>query len=181
MNRVLYIALIMMIFFTLMPITLLGQDMSAVSEDEQTRLGKDEITKLMIQVERVPVVEQNRKMDLLWTDKAGDKTPRSDFLFCAGMAYMGNYKAQAYLGRAFEIGKGIVTDPYESYVWYSIALGNPIDDQEARQKIQSDRDRVKQSLVSVYPSPSDQELDELVKARKQEMTECLAEIRNARF
>ena len=176
MNKVLCLAIMIVISFTLMTTLLVGQDLKAVSENEQTRLSRDEITKLMIQVGSVPVAEQNRKIDLLWADKAGDKTPRSDFLFCMGMAYLGNYKAQAYLGRAFEAGKGIVIDFYESYVWHSIALSNAVDDREAEQKIQSDKDRIKQLLVSVYPSPSDQELDELIEARKQEITECMAEI-----
>jgi hypothetical protein len=155
-----------------------GQDLGAASENEQTRLSKDEITKLMIQVGRLAVPEQNSKMDRIWKDPFGSQTPRSDFLFCVGLAYLGNYKGQAYLGSAFENGRGIVRDSYESYVWYSIALDNPIDDEDAKQKIQKGRDRIKLALVSVYPAPSDQELKELVEAQKHRITEYLSEIRN---
>ena len=179
MKRDLCAAVMIIAAYVLMPIALSGQEIKALSEDEQTRLGKDEITKLMIQVRRMPAVERDRKMDLLWSGKSGDKTPRSDFLFGVGLAYLGNYKAQAYLGRAYELGKGIVRDTYESYIWYSIALSNPVDDPEAKKKIQSERHHIKQLLVSVYPAPSDQELDDLVEARKRQMSDYLAEIRNA--
>jgi hypothetical protein len=153
--------------FTLIPATLSGQNIEAVSEDIKTRLDGDEIKKLMVQVRLLPVAEQDRKMDLIWNDKSGGATPRSDFLFCAGSAYLENYRAQACLGRAFELGRGIVVDPYESYVWYSMALSHTIDDREMKQKIQDARDRIKQQLITVYPAPSDHELSELVGARKQ--------------
>ena len=178
MNKLNFLAIIIILIVVLIPLTVVGQDLSAASENEKTRLSEDEITNLMIQVERLPVLEQNSKMDRIWKDPSGSRTPRSDFLFCVGLAYLGNYKAQAYLGSAFENGRGIVADNYESYVWYSMALNNVVDDEEAKPQIQEGRDRVKLALISVYPAPSDQELEELVEAQKNRITECLAEIKN---
>jgi hypothetical protein len=176
MNRFLFLVVIAGLFVSLIPSAAGGQDFEVDSEKEKTRLNKDEITKLMIQVGRLPVPEQNSKMDRLWKDPSGSQTPRSDFLFCAGLAYWGNYKAQAYLGVAFENGRGIVSDSYESYIWYEIALDNPIDDAEMVQKIKEARDRVKLGLISVYPAPSEQELEELVTTRKDKISEYQAEI-----
>ena len=176
MNRFLHFAVLAVLLIALVPFSGFGQDLGAVSENTQTRLSKDEVTKLMIQVGRLPVTEQDSRMDRIWKDPSGSRTPRSDFLFCAGLAYLGNPEAQAYLGRAFENGRGIVEDPYESYVWYTIALDNSVRDEEAKQKIEKARDRVKLGLVSVYPAPSDQELEELVKAQEQRIAECRAEI-----
>ncbi len=179
MNRFHFLAIIAVLFIAIIPLTVVGQDLNAASENEKTRLSEDEITNLMIQVERLPVLEQNSKMDRIRKDPSGSQTPRSDFLFCVGLAYLGNYKAQAYLGSAFENGRGIVGDNYESYVWYSIALSNAIDAEELKPQIQESRDRVKLALISVYPAPSDQELEELVEAQKNRITECLAEMKKA--
>ena len=178
MNRFLGFAVLAAWFIVLVPLTASGQDLGAVSEDEQTRLDKEEITKLMLEVGRLPVPERDSRMDRIWKDPSGSKTPRSDFLFCAGLAYLGNYRAQAYLGSAFEKGRGIVGDSYESYVWYSIALDNSIEDADERREIRKARDRVKLGLVSVYPAPSDQELEELVEAQKHRIAEYLTEVGN---
>jgi hypothetical protein len=178
MNRFLHLAVMTLLFIALIASAGTGQDLGAASENEKTRLSRDEIIKLMIQLGRLPVPEQDSKMDRIWRDPSGSQTPRSDFLFCAGLAYLGNHKAQAYLGNAFENGRGIVRDPYESYIWYSIALGNLIDDEDAKQKIQKGRDRVKMELVSVYPAPSDHELEEAVETQKHRMIKYLSEIRD---
>jgi hypothetical protein len=164
----------------LAPIAALGQGLKAESEKEQTRLGKDEITGVMIRVSRVSVAEQNHKIDEIWTNQSSSKTPRSDFLFCAGLAYLGNYKAQACLGRAYENGIGIVQDPSEAYVWYSIALDNPKDGEAIKQKIEAEKDRVKQGLISTYPAPSDEDLAGMVEAQKRRMKEYQAEMRDTR-
>lgn len=162
-----------------MPWKAVGQDLKAASENEKTRLEKEEITKLMIQVGNLPVSEQESRMEQIWKDPSGSKTPRSDFLFCVGLAYLGNYKAQAYLGSAYDNGRGIVMDPYESYVWYSVALQNASGDTESKQHFRKDRDRIKQALVSVYPAPTDEELDELVEERLHQITKLQAEIGKA--
>jgi hypothetical protein len=178
MKKLNFWAIIVALSIALIPSSAGGQDFGAESEKEKTRLDKDEITKLMIQVGRMPVPEQNSRMDRLWKDPSGSETPRSDFLFCAGLAYLGNYKAQACLGGAYENGRGIVSDSYESYVWYTVALDNPIDDPEAVQNIKEARDRVKFGLISVYPAPSDQELDKLVTTQKDRISEYQAETGN---
>jgi hypothetical protein len=180
MIKMLWLTMMMALSLALLPTTVSGQGLKAKSENDQTRLSKDEVTRLMIQVGRVPVVEQDHKIEEIWRDQSSSKTPRSDFLFCVGLAYLGNNKAQACLGRAFEKGIGIVQDPTEAYVWYSIALDAPIDEKELRQNIQADRQRIKQGLVSMYPAPSDEELADLVEAQKHRMTEYLTEIRNTR-
>jgi hypothetical protein len=164
----------------LVPITASGQDLKAASEGDRTRLGRDEITKVMIQVSRVPRVDQDRRMDSIWTNQLHSKTPRSDFLFCVGLAYLGNYKAQACMARAYEKGIGIVQDSAEAYVWYSIALDNPNDEKAIKQELQAARQRVKQGLISMYPAPSDEDLADLVQAQKHRIAEYLAETRNAR-
>ena len=179
MNKSLWLTVMLVLSLSVIPLTAVGQDLKAASENEKTRLEKEEITKLMIQVRRLPVSEQESRMGRIWKDPSGSKTPRSDFLFCVGLAYLGNYKAQAYLGSAYESGRGIVTDSYESYVWYLVALQNASGDAEAEQKLRKDRDRIKMSLVSVYPAPSDEELDELVKERLHRITEYQSEIGKA--
>jgi hypothetical protein len=181
MAKMLWLTMMIALSLALLPTTVSGQGLKAESENDQTRLSKDEITRLMIQIGRVPVVEQDHKIEGIWRDQSGSKTPRSDFLFCVGLAYLGNHKAQACLGRAYEKGIGIVQDPTEAYVWYSIALDNPIDNKELKEKIQADRQRIKQGLVSMYPAPSDEDLADLVEAQKHRMTEYLAEIRNTRL
>ncbi len=176
MNKFLCLAVMIVLSIALIPLAAIGQEIRAESESELTRPDKDQITGLMIQVKRMPVQEQDSKVNRLWKDPSGSKTPRSDFLFCVGFAYLGNHKAQAYLGSAFENGRGIVRDTYESYVWYSIALDNPATDNDAKQKIREGRERIKQELISVYPAPSDYELEELVEEQKQRIAEYLAEI-----
>jgi len=152
-----------------------GQDFGVKSESEKTRPNRDEIAKLMIQVGRLSVAEQNSKMERIWKDPSGSQTPRSDFLFCTGMAHLGNYKAQAYLGGAFENGIGIVNDSFEAYVWYAIALDNAVGDEEVKQKVQERKNRIKLSLMAVYPAPSDQELEELVAEQKDRIAALQAE------
>jgi hypothetical protein len=165
----------------LMPVAAAGQVSRSPSEGERADLAKDDITTLMIMVGRRPVVEQDRRMELIWTNLANSQTPRSDFLFCMGFAYLGNYKAQACLGNAYENGRGVQKDLADAYVWYSIALDNPIDDAANRQKIQADRDRTKRALLTGTPARTEKELDGLVKAQKELKMECLAEIRNTKL
>ncbi len=159
----------------LIPIHSIGQ-LKPGSENEQSLLKKSEILDLMSQVGKLPAQQQNEKIEQLWTSDGGSKTPRSDFLYCAGFAYLDRYKAQACLGRAFENGYGIVQDYSDAYVWYTIALEHPIEDSAVREKIQAGKDRVKMTLLSVYPAPSDFELEELVKNKKEKIAQYQAEI-----
>ncbi len=170
-----------MLVLLLTLITAAGQDVTPKSEDERSRLTKEEITILMIKVGRMPVPEQDGKMELIWKDPSGSQTPRSDFMFCTGLAYLGNYKAEAYLGFAYQNGRGIVEDLTEAYVWYSVALEHPIDDKATAERIRADRNHIKASLQSNYPAPSDDELEDLVKKQRDRMMQYLAEIRDTRL
>jgi hypothetical protein len=167
--------------FLLKPVLMSVRTSKAASSEEGTKLTKDEIAMLMVQVGRLPVVQQDRKMDVIWENPGGSQTPRSDFLFSTGFAYLGNYKAQAHLGYAFENGRGVEKDLSDAYVWYCIALDNPIDDSSIKQKIRADRERVKKALLSVSPNKTEKELEDLVRAQKALRMEYLAEIRNTKF
>ena len=163
----------------LAPISVLAQ-VNPASEDEKSLLHESEIIDLMARLRQMPPQQQKEKIDELWTNDSGDKTPRSDFLYCSGFAYLDNYKAQACLGRAFENGRGIVQDNMDAYVWYTIALDHPIDDMNFKEKLQSSQTHVKQVLVSVYPAPSDYELEEAVKKQKEKIEQYRAEISNSK-
>jgi hypothetical protein len=51
-------------------------------------------------------------------------------------------------------------------VWYAIAQENTSADGAAKLAAQTDRDRVKSRLISTYPAPTDEDLDDLVKEQK---------------
>jgi len=146
------------------------------SEEERTLLHKEEIIDCMIQAGRMSPDEQKDKVDRLWANDGGSQTPRSDFLYCYGFAYLDHYKAQACLGRAFENGIGIVQNYTDAYVWYTIALDHPVEDEAVWEKIETAKERVKMTLFSVYPAPSDFELDELVKKQKENIAQYQEEI-----
>ncbi len=156
-------------------------DLTPDSETEKTRLTRDEITILMIAVERIPVLDQEKRMDQIWADKSGGSTPRSDFLFATAYAYLGNCRAQAYLGYAYENGRGIVVDLEEAYVWYSIALEGPIENEAEAQQTRPARERIKIQLQSNYPGPSDEELEKMVKDQEERISRYLAEIHNTKL
>jgi hypothetical protein len=141
------------------------------SESAQTRPNKQEIINLMIQIGRMPAQQQNSKIEGLWQDLSASKTPRSDFLFCMGLAHLGSYKAQRCVANAYESGSGIVEDQSEAYAWYAIALENKITDKTAEQKIEADKERVKTRLLSAYPHPTEDELDDLVRAQQTRITQ----------
>jgi ribosomal protein S18 len=157
-----------------------GQTVRQGMADEATKLSKDEILMLMIQVGRIPVVQQDRKMDMIWTHLNRSDTPKSDYLFCSGFAYLGNYKAQACLGNAFENGRGTAKDLLDAYVWYSIAFDNPIDDPEIRQQIRSSRERIKKALLTGVSAKTEKELEDQVKLQKATKMLYLTEFRNTR-
>ena len=163
-----------------LPFSLLLARAAGPSEDEKTRLSKQEVIDLMIQVGRMPRAQQESKMDLVSKDQSGSKTPRSDFLFCTGLGYLGNYRAQACVGNAFEKGLGIVEDLTEAYGWYGLALESHIADKEAEQRIQDSQMRVLQKLRSSYPSPSDDDLDDLVREQKSRVAQYQEEIKKAK-
>jgi len=156
------------------PTITIGQEIKPASESEQTLLNKSEIIELMIQAGQMPGQQQEEKIDRLWASDTS-KTPRSDFLYCTAFAYLDNYKAQACLGRAFEHGLGVVSDLTDAYVWYTIALEHSADDEDLKEKAAAGQTRVKMMLMSVYPSPSDFELEDLVKKQKGKIEEYSAE------
>ena len=163
------------IIFVLSPISVIGQ-INPASEDEKSLLHKSEIIDLLTQVGRMSPQQQNDKIEELWANDSAGETPRSDFLYCSGFAYLDHFKAQACLGRAFENGHGIVQDYMDAYIWYTIALDHPIEDTAIKEKIQIAKDRVKMTLISVYPAPSDYELEDAVKKQKEKIVQYQAGI-----
>ncbi len=102
-----------------------------------------------------------------WVFNPSDsKTARSDFLFCLGLAYRDNYKAQRCAAGDYENGIGIVEDLSEAYTWYAVALENPRIDESSKAKLEEDKERVKARLLSAYPHPSEDDLDDMVKTQK---------------
>lgn len=88
----------------------------------------------------------------------GGATPRSDFLTAAAFAHRGDGRAQYCLGLAYEKGLGVVEDLTDAYVWYALAA------RSGYAAAGEARERVKTLLVSVYPAPTDEELDTLTAA-----------------
>jgi hypothetical protein len=151
-----------------------------VSESVKTRPNKQEIIDLMIQIGRMPASQQTSKIGSLWQDFSASKTPRPDFLFCMGLAHLGNYKAQRCVANAYESGSGIVEDQSEAYAWYAIALENKIADITAGQKIEADKERVKTRLISAYPHPTEDELDDLVRAQQTRITQYRDDLKKSK-
>jgi TPR repeat protein len=148
-------------------------------EDVKTRPDKKQIIVQMDAVGQMPAAQRNARLNQILSEPTR-KTPRSDFMFCLGAAYLGNYKAQACLGKAYEAGLGIVEDLSEAYTWYSVALENPSAAKDVEKEIGPDRDRVKQKLLSSYPAPSEDDLDDMVKAQKSRITQYQSEVRKAK-
>jgi TPR repeat protein len=135
---------------------------------------------LMVKISRMPRPEQESRMDLIWKNSSGSKTQRSDFTFCAGLAYLGNHMAQRCVGRAFEKGLGVVEDLSEAYTWYALALENPGADKTAEQQAAADMERVKMTLHSSYPAPSDDDLDDLIRNQKNRIEQSQNEVKKAK-
>jgi hypothetical protein len=141
------------------------------SEDAKTRPNRQEILDLMNKAGRTPVQQQSSRIDSIWKDLSASKTPRSDFMYCLGLAYLGNYKAQRCAGSAYEKSIGIVEDLSEAYAWYAVALENQIADKAAEETITADRDRVKEKLLAAYPHPTEDDLDDLARTQKSRVTQ----------
>jgi hypothetical protein len=149
------------------------------AEDVKVRPDRQEIIDQMIASGKISASQMNSRLDRILSEQAG-KTPRSDFMFCVGSAYLGNYKAQRCLGKAYENGVGIVQDFLESYTWYSIALENQTAEKSAEKGMQSDRDRVKDRLFSSYPAPTDDDLEDMVKAQRSRIAQYQSEVKKAK-
>jgi TPR repeat protein len=141
----------------------LAQAAAAQQEENNTRLDKKEILDLMKKSARMPSQQQNEKMDAILKTQSESSTPRSDFLFCMGLAYWNNVKAQKCVAKAYELGRGIVEDPAESYIWFSLASS------------EEDQQRVQIKLRSAYPFPSDEEQEEQVKTLQTRIKQYQAE------
>jgi len=157
-----------------------GQPSPPVSEDAKTRLNKPETLDWMRTIGRMARAQQDSRMETLANGRPDSKTPRSDFMFCSGLAYLGNPKAQACVARAYEHGIGIIEDLTEAHVWYTVALENSAGDAAARERLQSDLDRISLRLHSTYPSPSEEELEDLVKAEKDRITQYRDELKKTK-
>ena len=147
---------------------------AAQSEDAKTRPDKQEIIDQMVKIGRLSLQQRDSRIDQILSDQSSTKTPRSDFMFCLGLAYLGNYKAQTCAGSAYENGRGIVEDFTEACVWYSIALENQIK-KPTEERAQALVNRVRNLLFSVYPAPTDEDLDDLVKAQKARLAQYQVE------
>jgi TPR repeat protein len=152
----------------------------AALENEKTRPNKQEITALTVQAAKLSVPQQNSKIDQILADQAGSKTPRSDFLFCTGLAYLNNAKAQTCVAKAYENGLGVVEDLLEAHTWYALACQTGFADASEAQKAEEIRDRIKERLISAYPHPTEEELADQVDAQKTKIAQQKAEIKKTR-
>jgi hypothetical protein len=169
MVKRLFLIALLILPFALSQSVLAEQEATTVSQTVKTRLDKQETTNLMLQVGRMSAKEQDARLAGILKDQADSKTPRSDFLFCSGLAYLGNYKAQMCAGYAYEKGLGIVEDLSQAYAWYALALESHITDDADAKKLEADRDRVKNRLLSTYPHPTEDDLEALVDSQKSQI------------
>jgi hypothetical protein len=167
------------LFFTALLIAF-SQSIMAQSEDVKARPNRQEITDLMTQISRMPSRQQNEKLAQILKNPAGSKTPRSDFAFCTGLAYLGNYKAQMCVGNAYENGRGIVEDLSEAYAWYAIASESRIADEVDAKKAEAERERVKERLVSAYPHPTEDDLADMMNSQKTRIAQYQDQIKKAK-
>ncbi len=157
-----------------------SQSVIAQSESEKARLTGKEITDLMVQASRMPAQQQNSRLDQILKDQAGSRTPRSDFTFCSGLAYLGNFKAQMCVGKAFETGSGIVEDTSEAYTWYAVASENRTADKAEIQQAESERDRLQLKLVAAYPHPTEDDLADMINSLKGRIAQYQEQIKKAK-
>ena len=147
------------------------------SEEAKTRPNKQEIAGMMAKISRMSAQQQTSKIDTI--SLSASKTPRSDFMFCTGLAYLGNYKAQKCLGEAYENGRGIVEDLSEAYTWYAIAADNKIPDKDAQEKLQAEKDRIENKLLAAYPHPTEDDLADMIKAQKSRIEQYQEDLKRA--
>ena len=63
-------------------------------------------------------------------------------------------------------GLGVVEDLSEAYTWYALACETRIADAAEAQKAEETRDQLKLRLLSAYPHPTEEELEDQVNAQK---------------
>jgi hypothetical protein len=142
-----------------------------VDEGSVYRPDKQEIIDWMIVTARLTETQRNDRLETILTrgSRSGMDTARSDFLFCLGLAYRGDALARHSVARAYETGSGIVEDDMEAYLWFTLSFDGAVADSEAGQQ------RMKSRLISVYPSPSDHDLEMEVAARRRQIAQYQAE------
>jgi hypothetical protein len=150
----------------------------AASEDTKTRPDKQETIDQIVQTTRMSLQQRDGRLDQIISNQSGTKTPRSDFMFCLGLAYLGNFKAQTCLASAYENGRGIVEDLSEAYTWYFIAFENQAR-KPTEEKAQALMEGVKNRLVSAYPHPTEDDLDDMARAQKARIAQYQAEAKKA--
>jgi hypothetical protein len=166
---------------TLLPLVLvlaLASVYAQDSEDSKTRPNRQDIMDTMAKVGRMTAQQQATRTDAL--NLQSSKTPRSDFIYCVGLAYLGNYKGQRCLGEAYENGLGIVEDLSEAYAWYAIAAENTrIADKGVQEKLQAEKDRIENKLLAAYPHPTEDDLADMIKAQKSRIEQYQADAQKA--
>ncbi len=145
------------------------------SEEDRSRPSRQEIVEAMVKIGKLSPQQRDAQVRSIQERKSASATPRSDFLFCLASAYLGLNRAQICVGDDYEHGQGIVDDANDAFVWYSIALEGPIADAKMEQSVREARDRTKGKLVQNYPSPSDEELDAMIKEQKARIQESQKE------
>lgn len=150
---------------------------SADAELVKTRPGKEEILEAMVSASKMTRRQRDFAMDRASKRNGDGTTPRSDFLYCLGAAFLGDINAQICLANAYEKGIGIVDDATDAYVWYSIALTGPITDSAVDKQVRAARQRMNSKLVQGYPSPTEDELDALVQKELSRMREFQEQLR----
>lgn len=164
----------------LVPSAPCAQETAGTSENTKTRPVKQEIGEQMIQIGRLSSQQQNSKVDQILAVQEESKTPRSDFMFCTGLAYLGNAKAQMCVGKAFEKGLGVVEDLLEAHTWYAVACQTGFADQSQAQKAEEIRDQVKERLISAYPHPTEEELEDQMSAQKTKIEQYRADMKTTK-
>jgi hypothetical protein len=149
---------------------------AAVDEQAKSRPDKGDIIGMMTRINKMTARQKQQKLEEIISGKSGDATPRSDFLFCLGLAYLDDGKGQICVGEAFENSKGIVEDLMDAYVWYSIARKNENADSPSREKANANLERLKIRMFSVYPPPSEDELESLEVREKEHIKQYRSEI-----
>nr|AGS52834.1 hypothetical protein [uncultured bacterium contig00009] len=145
----------------------------ATSETDIYRPDKNDAIAWMTQASKIPAAQQNERVDaaLKGISASSSKTPRSDFQLCLGLAYLGNAKAQRCVGYAYEKGFGVVDDLLEAYVWFELAHSG--GDAESEPEV----NRVVLALNSVYPAPTEEELETLAAEQKKKIAEYQKELK----
>lgn len=138
----------------------------AAPEQVRTRPNKQEIIDWITKARATAPSESEARVDTILKQSSAGSTPRSDFTFCFGLAHLGHPKAQVCTARAYEFAWGVVEDLSEAYAWYAIAAESASGGASAQELASAGRDRVKNKLLSVYPAPSDDDLDDLVREQK---------------